>query len=58
MEFTEISVDEVGEWLKLEKFSENTVQIFKGMYTTSVTARYTYLRRVPEVQKENRLDCF
>ena len=29
---------QVGEWLK---FSENTVQIFKGMYTTSVTARYT-----------------
>ena len=56
MEFTEKSVDEVGEWLKLEKFSEDTVRIF-GMYTTSVTARYAYIRRVPVVQKQNRLAC-
>jgi hypothetical protein len=30
MEFKDKSVDEMGEWLILEKFSENTVQIFKG----------------------------
>ena len=29
MEFTEKSVEELGEWMRVMKFSENTVQIFK-----------------------------
>ena len=32
MDFAKKSIDEVGEWLKAEKFSENTVQIFNGEY--------------------------
>ena len=58
MEFTEKSVDEVGEWLKLEKFSENTVQIFKGM---SVIARYTIyliLEEYLRFKNKIRLACF
>ena len=30
MDFAEKSVEEMAEWLRMEKFSENTVQIFKG----------------------------
>ena len=32
MSFAKKSIDEVGEWLKAENFSENTVQIFSGEY--------------------------
>ena len=32
MDFTKRSTEEVGERLKSEKFSENTVRIFKGKY--------------------------
>ena len=30
MEFAKKSVDELGEWLLAEKFSENTVSVFKS----------------------------
>ncbi len=32
MDFSEKSIEELGEWLKVEKFSENTVRIFEGKY--------------------------
>lgn len=32
MDFKDKTVEEVGEWLKSENFSENTVRIFAGKY--------------------------
>ena len=32
MAFAEKSVDEMAEWLRIEKFLENTVQIFKDEF--------------------------
>ena len=43
MEFAEKSVDEMGEWLRLEKFSENTVQIFIGKPTQKHLLLYSKL---------------
>ena len=35
---TEMSIEDLGEWLKNEKFSDNTIQTFKGE-STNIKAR-------------------
>ena len=49
MEFAEKSVDEMGEWLRLEKFSENTVQIFNGEAIQTHQLLYSKLVGIIEV---------
>ena len=58
MEFTEKSVDEVGEWLKLEKFSRTPCK-YSRVYTTSVIARYTiYLKLEEYLRLKNKIGWF